>query len=154
MKKRILLICCGNPFACDMGFGYHVFKALEKMDLPKNVDIMEVGFSACMIPHIMEQNDEMIVVDIFHTNDEPGTIVRFTPEEVPLTIKGGKTDPAKMHLMETIEQMKLLNSCPETVFIGIIPKDTGSETEELTPEIKAKIPEAIDLIMKEIDKSR
>ena len=104
MKKKILILCCGNPFACDMGFGPHVFKVLEKMGLPPNVEMMEVGFSACMVPHIMETKDEMIIVDVLHTNDAPGTVLRLTPEEVPLMVKG-KTDPAKSQLVDTIDQL-------------------------------------------------
>jgi hydrogenase maturation protease len=152
MKKKILILCCGNPFACDMGFGPHVFKVLEKMGLPSNVEMMEVGFSACMVPHIMETKDEMIIVDVLHTNDAPGTVLRLTPEEVPLMVKG-KTDPAKSHLMDTIQQLTMTNCCPETVFIGIVPKETSVECEVLTPEIEAKIPEAVELIMKEINKN-
>ena len=29
--KSILILCTGYPFACDRGFGYHVWKKLEKM---------------------------------------------------------------------------------------------------------------------------
>ena len=154
MKKKILILCCGNPFACDVGFGPRVFEALQKTGVPPNVEIMEVGFSACMVPHIMETMDEMIIVDILHTNDEPGTLLRLTPEEVPLTLGDGRTDPAKMHTMETIHQLRLTNSCPETVFIGVVPKETSKESEELTPEIEAKIPEAVAMIMKEINKEK
>lgn len=150
MRKNILILCCGYMFGCDNAFGYHVFKVLEKMKLPENVDLMEVGFSACMIPHVIERNDKLIVVDVFNTQDEPGTIMHMKREELPVKINI-KKDPAKVHLIETLEQMQLTGYCPETVFIGIVPKDIKNESEQLTPEIESKIHEIIDLIMKEID---
>lgn len=153
MKKNILILCCGYPYAGDAGFGYHVSKALEQMKLPENVDLMEVGFSACMIPHVIEGKDKLIVVDIFYTQDIPGTVVSLTQAEVPLIVNG-KTDTSKLHLMETLEQIKLTGKCPETLFVGIVPVRTEMEDEKLTPEIQGKVPVVIEMIMKEINSSR
>ena len=150
MQKNILILCCGYVYASDAGFGYHVFKALEKMKLPDNVDLMEVGFSACMIPDVIEGKDKLIVVDIFYTGDEPGAVVRLREEEVPLRVSDGKTDTAKLFLMDTLHQTKLIGKCPESVFIGVVPIDTKTEGERLTPEVEKQIPTVIEMIMEEI----
>lgn len=149
MNKKILILCCGHPFASDNAFGYHVFKKLEKMKLPDNVDIMEVGFSACMIPHVIDTKDKVIVVDIFHAQKEPGAILRMTLEELPLYIEI-KKDAAKSHLIDTLDMCKLTGYCPETVFIGVVPLDSKTESEQMTPEIEKKLPEVMDMILKEI----
>jgi len=148
-EKNILILCTGHPYVTDSGFGFHVSKVLEKMKLPENVDLMEVGGSAIMIPDIIEGKDKMIVIDVFRTKDKPGTIVRLKPEEVPVTVNG-KTDIAKFQLMSTLQQIKLSGKCPDTIFIGVVPKDTQTMSSKLTPEIKRKIPKVIDLIIKEI----
>jgi len=150
MKKTILILCCGYPYTTDTGFGYHVAKVLEKMELPENVEFMEVGESACMIPSVIESKDKVIVIDVFQTKDNPGTIVRLRPEEVPLTVNG-VTDIQKFHLIETLEQSRLIGKCPETVFIGVVPKDIETESSDLTPEVKSKIPEIIDILMEELN---
>ncbi|MFZ5906206.1 MAG: hydrogenase maturation protease [Nitrospirota bacterium] len=149
MKKNILILCCGHPYVGDTGFGCHVEQVLKQMKLPENVDLMEVGFSACMIPSVIEGMDKMIVVDTFYTQDPPGAIVCLKPEEVPLTVKG-KTDTAKLHLIETLEQIKLIGKCPETLFIGVVPVSTEMGDEKLSPEIQSKMPVVIEMIMKEI----
>ena len=149
MEKNILILCCGYPWATDMRFGYHISKVLEKTKLPENVEFMEVGGSACMVPAYVEGKDKLIVVDIFRVNAPPGTIVRLKPEEVPVTV-GGITDISKDHLMEMLDQIKISGKCPEAIFIGIVPKDTTTMSEKLTPEIEDKVPEVIDLILKEI----
>jgi hydrogenase maturation protease len=150
--KNILILCTGYPYTCDTGIGYHVSKVLEEMELPENVELMEVGESASEFPHIIEGKDRMIVVDAFQTKEEPATIVRLKPEEVPVTVDG-VTDIGKFHLMETLQQISVSGKCPETIFIGVVPKDTSTLCEELTPLVKSKIPEVIDLIMEEIVKA-
>ena len=152
MGKNILLLCCGYPFETDKGFGYHVAKVLEKMELPENVDFMEVGESACMIPSLIEGKDKMIIIDVFQTKDKPGTIVRFEqPKEVPVTFNG-VTDIPKLHLIETLERISMSGGkCPRTIFLGVVPKDTESESSDLTSEIKSKIPEIIDILLKELN---
>jgi hydrogenase maturation protease len=151
MEKNILILCTGYPFTTDTGFGFLVSKVLQKMQLPENVEFLEVGESASEFPHIIEGKDKLIIIDVFQTKGKPGTIVRLKPEEVPVTVDG-VTDVAKFHLMETLEQIKLSGKFPETIFLGVIPKDTKTEhaQPQLSPEVESKIPEVIDLIMKEI----
>lgn len=151
--KSILILCTGYPYNCDTGFGYHVWKVLEKMKLPENVECFEVGESASELDYLIDGRDKMIVVDTFRTKEEPGTIVRLKPDEVPVTVDGA-TDVAKFHLMETLEQINISGKCPETLFIGVVPKDTtDTASPQLTPEIESKIPEVIDLVMEEVNKS-
>ena len=151
MKKNILILCCGYLYATDAGFGYHVYKSLGKMQLPDNVDLMEVGYSACMIPHVVEGLDKLIVIDTFYVQGEPATILRLKPEEVSSITVSGKTDTAKLYLKEMLQQIQLIGKCPETIFIGIIPKDTETEGEQLSPEIEKKIPIVIEMLMNEIN---
>lgn len=149
MEKNILILCCGYPWATDMAFGYQVSKVLEKMKLPDNVDFLEVGGSACMVPAFVEGMEKLIVIDIFKVDAKPGTVVRLKPEEVPVTV-GGITHIGQFRLLEMLDQIKISGKCPEAIFIGVVPKDTKTMGEKLTPVVKKQIPKVIDLIMKEI----
>jgi hydrogenase maturation protease len=150
--KKILVLCAGHPYFCDRGLGFQVAKVLEKMQLPENVEVIEVGESGSEIPHIIRTKDKMIVIDIFQTKNEPGTLLRLKPEEVPVTVDG-VTDVGKLHLMELLEQLLVTGDCPETIFVGVAPKDSETLSLELTPEIKKKIPAVVDLILQEIEKA-
>jgi hydrogenase maturation protease len=118
------------------------------MKLPENLQMMEVGEFASLIPNDIEGRDKLIVIDVFRTSDSPGTVVRLKPEEIPIPWDDA-TDVAKFHLLETLQQLSLMGKCPETILIGVVPKDIKTIGTELTPEIEKKIPEVIDLIMKE-----
>lgn len=54
------------------------------MELPENVECLEVGESGSEHAHIIDGKDKMIVVDVFQTNDHPGTIFCMKPQDVPL----------------------------------------------------------------------
>jgi hydrogenase maturation protease len=151
MRKDILILCCGYPYQTDKRFGYQVAKVLEGVRLSENVESVEVGESACMIPSFIAGRKKLIVIDVFQTKDKPGTIVRLKPEEVPVTVDG-LTDIPKFHLMETLDQLRLIGTLPETIFIGVVPKDIVTESLTLTPETESKISPVIDLILEEIKK--
>jgi len=148
-KKKILILCTGYHFGTDAAFGYHVSKVLEKMKLPENVEMIEVGEFASLIPHDIDGRDKLIVIDVFRTGDEPGTIVRLKPEEMPIHWDDA-TDVAKFHLLEMLQEFYLMGKYPETILIGVVPKDIKTIGTELTPDIEKKIPDVIDLIMKEV----
>jgi len=148
-KKNILILCTGYHYGTDASFGYHVSKVLEQMKLPENVEMMEVGEFASLIPNDVEGRDKLIVIDVFRTGAEPGTIVRLKPEEMPIPWDDA-TDVAKFHLLEMLQDFYLMGKCPETVLLGVVPKDIKTIGTELTPEIEKKIPEVIEVIMKEI----
>jgi len=151
-KKNILVLCVGYPFQGDTGFGYHVFKALEKVDLPANVELLEVGESASEFDYLIDGREKMIVVDSFQTKDPAATIVQLKKNEVPMTVDG-VTDIGKYHLLDTLEQIQISGHCPETLFIGIVPKSVEPMTPQpqLTPEVEEKVPEVIDIILKKIE---
>jgi len=121
------------------------------MNLPENVELLECGYSASEYPHIIEGKDKMIVVDVFRAGDKPGTVLRLKPEELQFTVDG-VTDVPKLHLMELLDEVAISGKCPETVFIGVVPKDINTASEEPTPEIKEKIPQVVDMILEEIKK--
>ena len=52
--------------------------------------------------------------------------------------------------MGMLNQIGISGKCPETIFIGVVPKDTTTMGEELTPEIQSKMNEVIELILKEV----
>jgi hydrogenase maturation protease len=152
MAKKILILCCGYPYQTDKRFGYEISKQLETMKLPENVEFMEVGESACMMPSTIANASKVIIIDVFQTKDSPGTVVRLTTSEVPITVNG-LTDIPKHHLIrETLHGLTITGECPDIIFIGVVPKDTVTETQQLTPEIEEKIPAVLTMILEEINR--
>jgi hydrogenase maturation protease len=120
------------------------------MNLPENVELLECGYSASECVFVIDGKDKMIVVDVFRSDKHPpGTVFCMKPEEVELIVDG-LTDVPKLHLMEVLDQVAISGKCPETVFIGVVPKELHELSEEPTPEVKEKIPQVVDMILEEI----
>jgi len=151
--KKKLILCIGYPFSCDKGLGYHVSKVLEQMELPEDVELLEVGESVSEFDYTIDGREKMIVVDSFQTGETPGKIVSLRTEEVPMTVNG-VTDMGKYHMLDTIEQIAMSGHCPDIVFMGIVAKDvkTDTPTPKLSPEVEEKVPELASLIVNEIAK--
>jgi hydrogenase maturation protease len=151
--KNILILGAGNPFACDDGFGCHVVSKLLEMDLPENVECWDCGYSASEFVHVIDGKDKMIFIDAFRSSThEIGDVLRMTPEEIELSVDG-IADVPKIHLIEVLDEIALSGKCPETILVGVVPKEINKTTEEMTPEIACKVPEVMDLILEEIKKA-
>lgn len=82
-KKEYAIIGIGNILVGDDGFGVWVVKELEKMDLPDNIEVLEVGTGAFEAIEAMRGARKAIVVDAILTGRyEPGTIFRLTLEDL------------------------------------------------------------------------
>ena len=145
---RIVVIGVGNLLLQDEGIGIHAIKALQEMDLPKDVKLVDGGTSPDLIAYT-KTGDKMIIIDSARTGGEPGTIYRFKPED----LTAGKGNLASAHEMGVVENLNLMeltgNKPKETVIIGIEPATIDWGTE-LSPKLKEKLPELIKVVLKEI----
>lgn len=150
-KKEILIIGVGNLLLQDEGIGVHVAREMLNMSLPPDVEVMDGGTAAIDLVHLVEGRKKMIVIDaLLMENEEPGSIYRLTPEELQPSFRG-KTSLHQLGLLEVLEMAHLIGNAPETIIFGIVPKEFGSFGLEPTPDIKAKIPRIIELVMKELE---
>jgi hydrogenase maturation protease len=148
-NKNILILCAGYPYGRDAGFGSHLARALTAVGLPEHVECLEIGESISEAPNLIDGRDKIIIIDVLETADEPGTVYRIQPEQI-MDMLGGTVDPAKYHLLQTLYEYQVTGDCPEAVFVGIVPRDTKTLSQELTPEIAAKIPAVVKIIIEEI----
>ena len=86
LRKEVLVIGCGNILFGDDGFGYHVVKRLEDMDLPDEVGVIDGGAgSAYYILSLLDEESpvkKIVVVDTIDFNLPPGTLVKLGVEDL------------------------------------------------------------------------
>ena len=91
----------------------------------------------------------MIVVDAVRAGDAPGTMYRFTDENIA-DKKGILRSAHGVDFADALRFSEMLNNKPgEVVFIGIEPESLD-EGMELTPLIEKHIPTLIELVMREL----
>ncbi len=148
-RKPILILGVGNTIQMDDGIGVHVIEEMKKNLLPENIDLFDGGTLGYDLLGIIEGREKIIVVDAVKGQQSPGTLYKFTPDDVP---RDNNYDSLhQLGIIEAIRLAGLQDKAPEqTVIIGVEPEviDWGLS---LTDTVKGKIPRIIDMVMDEIN---
>ena len=121
----------------------------EDVTLPESVQFIDGGTAAPMnfFPLYKEYNwKKLIVIDVVESDDEPGTIGIFDPNVMQV----GKYDnPHGMTVEEPLQ--KIAEKC-EVVIVGCKPESIPIPDVDVgwSESVEKAIPEAIDIILKEI----
>jgi len=151
-SPRITVLGIGNLLLKDEGIGVHLVQKLADKVNDANVKIVDVGTYPDFLSLVDDNLDKLIIVDAVQTGDKPGTVYRFSSGDLDMD----SMLPVSAHdigVLDSLKTMALFNKQPKsTVIIGIEPKtiDFGLE---LSPEIEDKLPEIIDLVLKEIEET-
>ena len=122
MKKRAV-IGLGNPMMSDEGIGVRVVAQLQDTDLVRNIDVIDLGTAGMNVLHELEGRERVIFVDCAMMDDPPGTIRRFTPDEVTTRKVQMGLSLHEGDLLNTLALARRLGICPEDVVIfGIEPR--------------------------------
>ncbi len=151
-KRQITVLGLGNVLLADEGFGV---KVVLKMDryyrFPENVSLIDGNVLGLNLLGVVSEADHLIVVDAIKNKGEPGTLYRLAGDQIPQRIRA-KNSLHQVDFLETLTLAQALGDVPETVIVGVEPKDIVSVREKLTPEIKARMNPCIDMVLAELDR--
>jgi hydrogenase maturation protease len=145
---RVVVIGVGNLLQKDEGVGIHAIQALEKMNLPPDVKLVDGGTEPDLIA-FTRANEKMIIVDCAKAGGTPGDIYKFQPEDLAAG-KGALASAHEMGVVENLNLMEITGNKPKaTVIIGIEPAviDWGME---LSPLLQQKLPALVKVVLEEI----
>jgi len=146
----MLIIGVGNLLLRDEGVGVRVAQELQKRTLPAGVEVCDGGVGGIGLLDYFREASKLLLIDAAEMSLKPGTVARFTPQEVKDFGSGVRFSTHDVGLAEVLKLAKALGLCPpEVVIIGIQPKEI-SWGEELSPAIQASIPQVVEMVMKEI----
>src|SRR5262245_56884456 len=77
----IHIVCFGNLWQGDDGFGIHVLRRLNQLDLPRHVRVFEAGISGLSALEYFENTHKVIVVDAFEAGLPAGSVRKFPAGE-------------------------------------------------------------------------
>ena len=151
-SPRITVLGIGNLLLKDEGIGVHLVQKLAGMVDNTKVNAIDAGTYPDFMALIDISIDKLIVVDAVKAGNEPGTIYRLTLDDLDLD----STSPISLHemgVLDSLKTMALFDRLPEsTVIVGIEPK-TIEFGLDLSPEVEEKLPELINLVLKEIEET-
>jgi hydrogenase maturation protease len=146
--KRSVVIGVGNRWRRDDAAGLEVVDALrERVD--DSVVFVESDGEPTRLLDAFELAPQVIMIDAVVTGGEPGTVHRFTDEQLP----GGMGIGQSSHLVqlyETIALGKLLDKLPNgLVLIGIEAIDFANG-EGMTPAVAEGVEAAVEAVLAEV----
>jgi hydrogenase maturation protease len=148
---KVLVLGVGNLLLKDDGFGVHLINELRDTPLPENIQLIDAGTVSHQLLSLFHETDYLILVDAVDANDVPGSIYRFSPDDLNFS-SGYKMSLHEMNLIDILQMAEMTGAKPETVIIGVQPKDASSWSLELSDEVKAVIPKVKALVIEELEK--
>jgi len=149
-RAPILVMAVGNILRQDDGFADAVLKRLEESELSAEVELFDAGTSAIDLMDVFNGRKKLVVVDAVRGGQAPGTLYRFSPEEVEAQALP-MNSLHQVGLIETLRLGELVDCKPhETVVIGVQPEATGLGIG-LTPPVAAAVDQAVALVLREIE---
>lgn len=149
-RRLILVLGVGNLLLGDEGVGIHAVRELEKRALPPQVDVVDGGTAGLNLLDLMKGYERVIIVDAVDAGEEPGTILRFTPQEVA---SDAQALPLSLHQTEILKVLELATylgrPLPPIIIYGIQPQAMDWSTE-LSPALQARLSKLVDAILREI----
>lgn len=145
----LLVIGIGNPIMSDDGIGVQAVRYLEGR-LPDNVELMEGSVYCADLLPFLENRRKVVFIDGIDAGSEPGTLFRFSPDEVR---KQKGEEPVSLHdfgIYELITAAKLLDQCPEDMTLIAVQVKNVEIGEELSQEVREAIPRIHRLLLDEL----
>jgi hydrogenase maturation protease len=150
-KAKIAIVGVGNLLLKDEGVGVHIVHALQRGgNLPSQVQLIDAGTAMFDILHLLEEVDKLVVIDAVKGGGEPGSIYRFSPDEIEFDHLV-TTSLHELNLSNTLAMAELLGNKPKSiVIIGIEPQEITLGLE-LSPKIEGKVEKIIELTLAEVE---
>jgi len=151
--RRVLVIGIGNLIMRDDGVGIHVIRGLETTSFPAGVEVnvIDGGLEPDLTVLIEKGTDKLILVDAVQAGGAPGEVYRLTLQDVENSGYRARSSHY-LNLKQSLEMLRLLGNMPdEFIVIGIEPGNM-SPGVELSPEVAAKLPEVVALVLSEINR--
>jgi hydrogenase maturation protease len=150
-RPSVRVVCFGNRWQGDDGFGFHVFRYAQGRRMPSSVArISDGGVAGLNALPLLEGCDKAVIVDALRIGARVGSVHRLLSGELRL-----QDERLSLHGMGVSEMLATLpfvfgaGASPEVVVIGAQVGPIRPFTEELSAPLRAALSEAFDLVCRE-----
>ena len=93
--------------------------------------------------------DQLIVVDCIKIDDKPGSLYRFTREEMEVNMPP-PTSAHEVEFSDVLFKAELMGEAPEITFLCVVPERCGELDLEMTATVKERFPDVERLLAEEL----
>ena len=134
----MLILGIGNLLMGDEGVGIHAIRALEGLEAPPGVTVLDGGTGGFHLLELFDQHRHMILIDATLDDQAPGTVRVLRPKfasDFPRSLSAHD-----IGLRDLIESAALLGPLPTIDLITISIAKIQSMGVELTPAVREAVP--------------
>ncbi len=141
----------GNSLCGDDGVGAAVLAGLRAGGHVPEADLHDAGTDALSLLDRWDPAGVNVVVDAARMGAPPGTVRRFTPQEVRLRPWRGGASAHGLGLAEALALGERIGALPRRLVIYGVEPATTEAGRGLSPEVAAAVPTVIAAIAAEVD---
>ena len=152
-KNETIVIGLGNPLMADEGIGNELVELLKSTSGQcSGVDFLDAGTGGISLLYHFEERKKAIIIDCAFMDQAPGTIKRFTPDEVETAKKLAHLSLHEVDILKVIQLAKQLDQCPEEIIFYAIQPDKVEQKQHLSKTLRDKLPQYAKQIQTELEK--
>ena len=150
-RVMIHVICFGNLWQGDDGFGIRVFERLRsRRDWPAHVKVFEAGTAGLAALDYFEGCRKAVIVDALKTGGEPGQVHRLALDEIDMPDEAYSLHQLGVnHLLAAITVAFAGRDIPDVVVIGAEAGEIDPFTNRLSAALEAALDPVVELIVRE-----
>ncbi|MBN1126744.1 MAG: hydrogenase maturation protease [Sedimentisphaerales bacterium] len=151
--KETIVLGLGNPLMGDEGIGVRIVEELESAcgkNFPQ-ADFLDAGTGGMSILHLIAGRKKAILIDCALMGEQPGTIKRFTPDQVRSQKILAHQSLHEADILNIIDLSRQLGECPEEVVIFGIEPESITERIGLSFCLDQQIRSYLDLLIEELE---
>lgn len=146
----ILILGLGNILLKDEGFGVHFTKWFaSRYTIPEAIEIVDGGTLGYGLLDIVSRCRCLIVIDVIKADDEPGSIYRFTLDQME-TVMPEPTSAHEVEFFHVLHMAELTGNRPEVTFLCIVPQQYGDMDLDMSSIMTDRFLDMEQLLLKEL----
>lgn len=146
------VVCFGNPWQGDDGFGIHVFRRLGELSgLPRSVKVFDAGLAGLGAVGYFENCSKVVIVDALRTGGRVGRVRRLRLDDLDPPVREFSLHALGVdHLLAALPVVLGDRALPEVVLIGAEIGEVRPFSDHLTPPLQAALGRAVRLVRREM----
>ena len=149
MSQKTLVLGLGNPIVSDDSVGLRVATELRPVLADRvGVEVDVDYWGGLRLMERMIGYDRAVVIDAIQTGAPPGTIHRLRPADLP-TQRSASAHDANLPTALALGRQAGMHLPPDeaVALVAVEAADILNFGEQLTPEVEAAIPRAVQLVL-------
>jgi hydrogenase maturation protease len=152
LRTSTVVLGLGNPLMADEGIGVRLVVRLSRSAAEHpDVEFLDAGTGGLAVLHHIQGRRKAVFIDCAYMGEEPGTIRRFTPEEVRSDKVLAHQSLHEADLLRIIEMARQLGQAPDEVVIFGIQPQRIEPAMELSLVLEDRMDEYLAVLLKELN---